>query len=345
MPLDKQFCSAEDLVLKSFNNYLQTISSPDFPLASFKTNLGLHQNPVYIQKIQSDKNLQLFPAILWQIYALTGKTEWKHIAENYTSAIDQDHIVEKLTDTEEILYVYLSRYSVEGGADDKTSLLNILSQYLVKNEANSELHCDSTTKAKFCIERLLENDLLFFASKETGDPVYAQLAQKNSEFIYTHYFQDKNFNELYYELAHGNENPSAYLLNQLTSKDFHHLSIIFYGFTILDNQQKNERYHSLCLRLADLFASIFENTDTEYISTSTQQSPIAEKVDALSKTLICLALNKLKDSSENHYQEIATKTVCQTLERMSRSDEDQYRQYSSSLFYNLFTFFNQNDNL
>lgn len=341
LPIGNEFCSAEDMALSSFHNYLHVISSPDLPLGSFSTDLGLHENPLYIKRVQYDKNLQLFPAVLWQIYALTGETEWKRMAENYTAVIHQEDIVTKLVDTEEILHVYRSRYSVEGGANDRSLLLKSLSRYLIKSEANSELHGGSNPT--LCIERLLENELLFFASRETGDPVFARLAQKNSEYIYKHYFQNKDFNELYYKLANGKTDPSAYMLDQLSSQDFYHLSIIFYGFTILDSQQKNERYHLLCLRLANLFVSIFENADTEYDSVQTHQGSIAGKVDALSRTLTCLAFNKLSDTAGKQYQEIATRTVCHTLEKMSQSDDDQYRQYSSSLFYNLFAFFNQND--
>ena len=345
LSLKNKFRSPEDLVLDSFNKYVHAISSPDFPLASFKSNTGLYKKTVYTRKIQHEKNLQFFPAILWQIYAINGKTKWKHIAENYTSVLYQDHIMENLSCDEAILYVYLAHYVADPGLENKASLLNGLSQYIAKHEANKDLNCDSQTNGILCIERLLENHLLFFASKETGDPVYIRLAQKNSELIYNHYFQREHSNELYHELASGKAIPAPDMLRNLSSEDLYHLAIIFYGFTILDKQQKNERYHVLCVRLANLFASILRDIDVEYTIAKTQKDSIREKVDILSKTLICLALNNLHDKAENHYQEIAEKTFYQILVQLNQPDEDQIGQYSSRLYYYLFEFFKQNDNL
>lgn len=340
-----RFRSSEKRVLDSFTNYIHSISSPDFPLASFKSNSDLYQKPVYTQRIQYDNNVQLFPAILWQIYALSEKTKWKHMAENYSAVLSQDHMLEKLTEVEAIQYVYLSRYLADRNQTNKSSLLDILSQYISKNEIDKEQNCVSNTNDKVCIEQLLENQLLFFASKETGDPVYAQLAQRHSEFVFERYFRNSRSNELYYELAHCETIPNANELDALSSEDFYHLAIIFYGFTILDNQKENERYHLLCVRLAELFSSIFNDIGSEGASAKKRQELIVKKMGVLSKTLVCLALNKLHDRSENAYKETAESIFHHILDELNRPKDEKNEQYTSRLYYYLFEFIRQNTKL
>lgn len=298
-------------VLHSFTAYVHTISSPDFPLASYQSNTKLYERPIYTQEIQRNKNVQFFPAVLWQIYALQGQSKWKDMAENYSTVLYQDDIVEKLIYDEAILYVYLTRYLVEQNPTAKSSFLDILAKYV----ANQERPCGWSGHANGCIEQLLGNDLLFLASKETGDPVYAQLAQNNSEFVFEHYFQNSQVDPLYATLAECETIPPIETLAAIGSEDLYNLAVIFYGFTILDNQQENERYHLLCVSLAKLFTSIFTDTHAK--------GPIglvAKKIDLLPQTLVCLALYALHDDAENDYRETAEKIFKQILDRLQQSD-------------------------
>jgi hypothetical protein len=54
-------------------------------------------------------------------------------------------------------------------------------------------NCNSDNNV--CIQKLIENKLLFFTSKETGDPAYLNLALYNSEMVYKSHFEN-NYDEI-----------------------------------------------------------------------------------------------------------------------------------------------------
>ncbi len=337
------FRSPEKCLLNSYADYIQTVSSTDFPLTTFRENSRLDKKPVYAQKIQSDHDLQFFPATLWQVYALNGKPEWKRLAENYSTPFYQDTISEKMSNGEVIQNVYLTPFLVTRDQSYKSSLLDVLSVYISKTEENGEINGDASIYGTIHIEKLLENQLLLLASKETGDPIYKQLAKNNSEYIFNHFFQNQHSNELYYGLVNWKTIPLIKEMEELGSRDFYNLALIFYGFTILDKQQDNEKYHLLCVKLAEVFTTIFSENDDENASTNIEKDKIIRKIDLLSQTFVSLALSKLRGGSENQYRETSERIFNRVLDKLDQTSTKNDEQQSFRMYYYLFEYLKQKE--
>ena len=82
--------------------------------------------------------------------------------------------------------------------DITSSLLKLLAAYISDAEKNAKLDCNLNRND--CIEKLLESKLLFFASKETGDPVYSNSAHANSERVFNLYFQNNKENDFFFTM-------------------------------------------------------------------------------------------------------------------------------------------------
>jgi hypothetical protein len=338
------FSSPDERIFDSYISYIKRISSPDFPLSSFQSNTDFFKKPVYSQKIQGDSNLQYFPATLWQIYSLNGESEWKQIAESYSGLLQEDNFIENLTDGELIQNAYLTPYLITGEKNYSSSLLSILAKYISNTDENCELKKGSPDlNRNIKIEKLLENQLLFFASKETGDPVYRELALNNSENIYHYQFQGNLSNDFFYGLANWDTIPGNIELTKLTTDDFYKLALCFYGFTILHNEKGNEKYHVSSEKLAKIFTDIFRDSNNK--ADKKQQKLIIEKIDLLSKAFVCLALYSHKCSYENNYKEVSISifnNILDTIDNQSINQNDEH--FSFRMYYYLFEYLKQLNN-
>jgi hypothetical protein len=188
------------------------------------------------------------------------------------------------------------------------------------------LASDSDSLPEIDIEKLLENEFLFFASQQTGDPYYQELAFEQSDQIYQCHFQSKLSNELFYGLVNWNTPPQIEELEKLDSYDFYCLSLSFYGFAILFNEKGDEKYGSSAVRLARLFTNIFEGDNLK----------IRENLDLTSRSLICLAMSWMSDGSEINYKETSERFFKSILADLDLWPSVEDQQYSFRMYYYLF---------
>ena len=327
----------EEVVLSAFSSYLQAISSESFAIESFYSQPDLYRESSYLEQLVEDQDFQFFPAVLWQLHEIDNKSISKEIAEKYSQNLYQQDVVDKISFFEALHSLYLTRFLIDSCERSGSLLVNILSQHISKNEDLLVQVCGGTRRS--CIERLLENRALFLASDLTGDPAYALLAQQYSELVFQHFLVQGDFRELYQDLADIHSNLISAKIEQLDARDLHDLSLIFYGFSILDSHLDNERYHQACVRLASLFEFIFNDFD----SANSAVNPgvmHADKMKIISKTWVCLAFNRLDYESEPGYREVAEVIFNEILDELQQPlNKDEI--YSSRLYYYLFEFLKQ----
>jgi hypothetical protein len=320
----KQLISAERRITKSYINYLHAIDSSGIPLLSYQYTADQNNKSIFTQRFQTDKNLQYLPATLWQLSAFDGK--YKYLAENISDIIHKSHLTYEPGNAELIRNAFLTPYIITGDHRHYKIFIESLNQQISASEAEVELASDSDSLPEIDIEKLLENEFLFFASQQTGDPYYQELALEQSDQIYHCHFQSKLSNELFYGVTNWNTPPQIEELEKLGSYDFYKLSMSFYGFAILFNETGDQKYGSSAVRLARLFTNIFEGDNLK----------IKENLDLTSRSLICLAMSWMSDGSEINYKETSERIFKSILADLDLWPSVEDPQYSFRMYYYLF---------
>ena len=313
-------------ITKSYINYIEAINGLGIPILSNKAVADRNSKSSLTQRFQSDENLQYFPATLWQVYSFTESSEWKDLAENFSEIIQTSLITSEPVNAELIQNVYLTPYLVTGDRKYYNILMESLTRQISASEAVSALACKYEDEIENCIEKLLENQLLFFASRETGDPFYRELALKQSEHIFQLYFQNNLSNELFYGLANWMTLPGIEELEKIDTRDLYILSMSFYGFTILCKEVGYTMYGTTTEKLAKVFTTIFESKNQD----------ISDNLDLISKTLVCLAMSNMSSGSDDLYSETSRKILKSLIVDLDQSPKASDQQYSFRMYYYLF---------
>ncbi|HEC41495.1 MAG TPA: hypothetical protein ENI20_01525 [Bacteroides sp.] len=332
------FRTSEKRAIKSYLRYINELRTPGFKLSAFQIDEDLPDNPACISMFQNDKNVQFFPATLWQLYALNGKSRWKEYAEEYSRLLIEGKISGSPDDDEIIQGVFMNSFLITGNQQYKTTLLKLLSHHILAEEKSSEPIGNTGIYGDSSFEKLLENQLLLFTTKETGDPVYRRLAIDNSQSIYNLHFQYNRSNELYFGLANWEQPQHFGELEDLSTQDCYRLALCFYAFTVLGNEIEIVRYQDFTENLAVLFTAVFDDVKGESRPQILLQSSVAGKVDLLSRIFVCLAFNNMGSNEENEYEEIAETIFDSVLEELDDEDISAYHNYTFRMYYYLFEY-------
>ena len=333
LQLNNRFISPERRITKSYINYIEAINSSGIPISSCQPDYDQNSKSIISRKLQTDKDLQYFPATLWQLYSFDGNSKWKCIAESLNEIIQMPDIAFQSGNGELIQNTLLTQYRITGDRKYYKILIESLNQQVSDSKPVNILSFSSDDGAEIPIDKLLENELLFFASRETGDPIYRKLAIAQSDQIYRLHFRNNLSNNVFYGLASKDRLPGIMDLENLESYDLYNLSLSFYGFTILFNELGDDRYGELAFNLARLFTSIFEGDNMT----------IRENLDLTSRTLICLAISRLSKGSDASYEatsERIFKSLLGNLDLLPGADD---YQYSFRMYYYLFECLKQGD--
>jgi len=328
LQLKNRFISPVRTITKSYINYIEAIKRSGIPVSSCQANADQNNKLIITRKFQTDKDLQYFPATLWQLYSFDGNPKWRCIAESLNEIIQMPDIAYQSGNGELIQNAFLTQYRITGDRKYYKILIESLNQQISASESANILSFNSESGVEIPIDKLLENEFLLFASRETGDPIYRKLAIYQSERIYRLHFQNNLSNNVFYGLANKDKLPGIMDLENLESNDLYNLSLSFYGFTILFNELGDDRYGELAFNLARLFTSIFEGDNMT----------IKENLDLTSRTLICLAISRLSKSSDANSNYEATserifKSLLSDLDLLPNADD---HQYSFRMYYYLF---------
>lgn len=327
----------ESQVLRSYFHYINELNLPELKQAAFHDdNPDFFRNTSKKCIFTGDHMLQFFPATLWQVYKLKGKSKWERRAEDVSKLF----IEEKISDlnNEGLLQgVLMNPFLITGNPLYKETLLKILSDHIVSEEIIIS-GCVSGDTIITSTEKLLNNQLLFFASEETGDPVYRYLALQNAERIYNHQFLNNSSNELYYGLANWERIPSLNELKELSQQDYYMLALCFYGFTLIEKETGINRYNDISDKLASVFLAVFENAETENNQINSNTGPLLENIDLMSILFACLAYNNMNFGSTNDYQKSKEGILSYALNGLEQADIADKKIYNFRIFYYLFEY-------
>jgi hypothetical protein len=327
--------SSEKKLFDAYQNFIAASGSSDFPLSSFHANSDLRRNSHYKQKFCSETDFCYFPATLWQAYSLKGLSEWKNYAQNFGELLKQNEST-VISNFEIRQNVLLTSYLISKEEEYASLIIKALPEYVSCLNERIEKDSNIVLNNSLNVERLLENKVMFFASKATGDPVYSKFAIENSNFIISNYFKNNQSNGILHRLIGYRGNPSEQD-KQLrpSSKMYADLAVGLYSFTFLFAETGMDKYHKLSDTIASVFTLSFNQLEDH--KSGDLARCINSEMDLLSQALVCNALYDLGNQPKNNYRETSQLFYNHILDSLSTS-LNPHDKLSFKLFYYLFEY-------
>ncbi|PXY01697.1 glucuronyl hydrolase [Marinifilum breve] len=205
-----------------------------------------------------------YPGILWQMYDVTKNDYWKEEALKRTLPLEPYKFNKEHHDVGFMMYCsYGQAYRLTGKKEYKEVLIesanSLITRYnpkvgTIKSWSN-ELHPQWKQHITI-IDNMLNLELLFWASKETGDPKYKDIAVKHAETTMKHHFRD-DFST--YHVVEYDENTGK-VRNKNTSQGFADESVwargqawALYGYTMVYRETGDKKFLDFALKVSDRF--------------------------------------------------------------------------------------------
>jgi len=136
------------------------------------------------------------PGSLWYMYELSGDKKWKELAMEYTSALEQEQYNGSNHDVGFRMYCsYGNALRLSG--DEATipillqSAKTLVSRYYEKVGAiRSWSFNQEQWQCPVIIDNMMNLELLFWASEQSGDPLYREVAIQHAFTTLTNHFRD-----------------------------------------------------------------------------------------------------------------------------------------------------------
>lgn len=329
--------STESRLIDLYTNYAQNISAVELPNSVSKTKKDLPLLAEFKKSIATNPDLLFYPATLCQMFILKEESAWEQLAINYTNAIQKVALNNHAFSGEVVESVYLNLYIRNRNSDLLEAMVECLSVHISSYESKRS-GANRNAKDKNHLNLLLENEVLFCATKETGDPVFKQFAIENSSDLYEKHFQN-NLRMLSVLKDEINKEQ----IEQLTTDDFYKLAVGVYGFFTLYEETQLVEYIRFCEKIAFLFDCIY-NVDNHSLPKETKKE-IDAKIDLVSKSLVSIALFNLSQYSDKLYDEVSSEIYASTIHELELVNKDKLETQSNSkdkcsfrLFYYLFEY-------
>lgn len=277
-----------------------------------------------------------FPGSLWYLYELTGEDKWKVEAEKWTASLEPlktftgHHDLgfmmycsygnaERLASKPEYKDILMeSANSLSTRFDEQTGVIKSWNRFKPWNDS-------ITYDYPVIIDNMMNLEMLFYASKISGDKKYYDIAVKHADATLKNQFRE-DFST-YHVVSYDTISPNVVSKN--TAQGFSDNSTwsrgqawAIYGFTMTYRETKDEKYLDAAIKATDHFLS---NLPEDLIPlwdfnvgmdgyTPGQRSYAAEfqeKLrDASAGAIVCSALFELGELSNNKtYTEKAIKML------------------------------------
>nr|WP_319509487.1 hypothetical protein [uncultured Draconibacterium sp.] len=303
--------STESRILDSYFNYIKNSSSAKIPFDTCIQKNELCKVVDFNKEVEDNPELLFFPATLWQLNILEGKEDWNQPVIDFSKEIQKATKKSNVLNGEHIQSMFLSAYEYNPTNELLGVIVNGLSDhisYLERERAKMKLEVVTVNN----LELLLENKIMFFATKETGDPVFQSFALQNTSFLYEEAFKkDLRLMSVF------SDGISEENLKLLQSEDFYKLALGICGFYDLYNETGIENYLKYCEGIAQVFISIFNNGEID--------DKMVDKISLLSQSLVSLTLFDLASCQNDSYLETSEKiyrNVLQKLESLQPDEEE-----------------------
>jgi len=197
-----------------------------------------------------------FPGSLWYLYELTGDDTWKNVAEKWTASLEP---IKKYTGNHDIGFMMYCSYGNAERLASKPEYKDILVESAnslmtrfsektgVIKSWNSFKSWDDSISSVYpvIIDNMMNLELLFYASKVTGDKKYYDVAVKHSDATLKNQFRDDfgSFHVVAYDTITGDAVAKA------TAQGFSNNSTwsrgqawAIYGYTMAYRETKDTKY-------------------------------------------------------------------------------------------------------
>lgn len=208
-----------------------------------------------------------YPGCLWYVYEYTQKDKWKDAAVKWTESLEP---LKKLTNHHDIGFLmycsFGNAYRLTGKEEYKDILVESARSLCTRfNEKTGCIESWNYRKAwngkdewffPVIIDNMMNLELLYFATKVTGDSIYAQVANKHAETTAKNQFREDYSN---YHVVDYDENTGE-VLHKATCQGFSDNSAwargqawAIYGYTMAYRETKRKDFLNMAVKTADFW--------------------------------------------------------------------------------------------
>jgi rhamnogalacturonyl hydrolase YesR len=215
----------------------------------------------------SDWTGGFWPGNLWYLYEYAQDTVWKNQAIRWTESLEKNQYNTEHHDLGFMMYCsYGNAYRITKNEAYKKVLIQSAKSLATRfNPAvgcieswNSRLSWDGKTMWHFpvIIDNLMNLELLFFASKVTGDPYYKQIAITHAETTMKNHVRPdfSTYHVVNYDTVSGKvlqqETCQGYADNSTWARG---QAWAIYGYTMVFRETRDQRFLTLAKNLADFY--------------------------------------------------------------------------------------------
>lgn len=208
-----------------------------------------------------------YPGCLWYVYEYTNKEDWKKAAIKWTESLEP---LKKMTNHHDIGFLmycsFGNAYRLTGNEAYKDVLVESVRSLCTRfNEKTGCIKSWNYRKSwngkdewfyPVIIDNLMNLELLYFATKVTGDSVYAKVANRHAETTAKNQFREdySNYHVVNYDAETGE------VLNQATCQGFSDNSAwargqawAIYGYTMAYRETHRQDFLDMAVHTADFW--------------------------------------------------------------------------------------------
>ena len=266
-----------------------------------------------------------FPGSLWYLYRLTGKESWKQEAEKYTEALEK---IQYLTWHHDIGFMIGCSYGNGIHLGDKKAYEPVVVQAAKSlatrfrpgagiiqswNVTGNSWQAKRGWKCPVIIDNMMNLELLFEATRISGDSAYYKIAVSHADRTLRHHFRGDN--SCYHVIDYDPE--TGKVLHKHTAQGYAHESAwargqawALYGFTICYRYTGDERYLEQAEKIAAyLFSHPRMPKDlVPYWDLDAPKIP-EEPRDVSAAAVVASALYELDGYSKRNYRRTADRIL------------------------------------
>jgi len=202
------------------------------------------------------------PGTMWYMYELTGDTKWKTIAVKNTTKLDG---LQYRTNTHDLGFMafcsYGNAYRLTGEEKYKQVVLQAAETLIKRYDEN--IGCIRSWdfgdwQFPVIIDNMMNLEMLFWASKKTGDPKYRNIAISHADVTMENHFREDfsswhvvsydttNYGVEVKQTHQGLNDDSAWGRGQAWG---------LYGYTVMFRETGDEKYLKLAAKIADFMSA------------------------------------------------------------------------------------------
>ena len=281
-----------------------------------------------------------FPGNIWHMYELTGDQKWLPLAEKYTEDLDS---VQYLTWHHDVGFMigssYLNGYRFAGKEEYKPVIIQTAKSLstrfrpaagvLQSWDADKGWQAERGWKCPVIIDNMMNLELLFEASRLSGDSTFYNIARKHADTTMANHFREDNscYHVVDYDpetgevrkrqTAQGYADESAWARGQAWA---------IYGYTVVYRETKDPKYLDFVQKVADVYLERLPEDKVPYWDFSAPGIPDAPR-DASAAAVVASALLELSAYLPNgkgkHYKDAA-------IEMLTSLSSDNYQSGKSN---------------